>query len=162
MQKTYQIGERTLTVDATPDGPGRYRAKLEGREVTVEVRARQLVVDGRVYPIAVARDRDRTWVQVGPETFLCETVRGKRPGAAGKGSKDPNVKSPMAGKVLKVFVAVGDAVTAGQKLISLEAMKMENELHAAVAGKVTSIPVQVGQPIQPGDLLIAIEPAPAS
>lgn len=161
MQKTFQIGDRTITVDATAKGPGRWRAKLDGREVTVEVRPRHLVVDGRAYPIAVAKDRDRTWVQVGTETFACEPVRGRRPGAAGKGAKDPNIKSPMAGKVLKIFVAVGDAVTAGQKLISLEAMKMENELHAAVAGKVTRIPVQVGQAIQPGDLLIAVEPAPA-
>jgi biotin carboxyl carrier protein len=166
MQRTYQVGDRAFAVELEADAsaPGVYRARVDGHELTVEVRPptgspRVLIVDGTSYPIASARDRDRTWVQVLAETFACDLVRGKRPAGAGGGRKDPEVKSPIAGKVLKLFVAPGDTVTAGQKLISVEAMKMENEIHASLAGKVARIAVTVGQPIQSGDLLLVIDPA---
>ena len=167
MQKTIQIGDTTHTVTLEPDGPGCFTATLSGRKLKLSVRPvngapRVLIVDGKPYPIAVAKDRDRTWVQVLAETFQCETVRGKKPaGAAGK--KDPVVRCPIAGKVLKLFVAVGDKVVAGQKLISIEAMKMENEIHASLDGTVAKIAVAAGQPTQPGDILMVIEPsAPSS
>ena len=168
MQKTIQVGDATHTVDveADPAIPGRFRARIGEREVSVELKpvtgaARVLVVDGKPYSIAIARDRERTWVQVGPEAFQCETVQGrKRAGAAGK--LVPEVKSPIAGKVLKLFVKVGDAVAAGQKLISIEAMKMENEIHATLAGTVARVPVQAGQTVQPGDLLLVLEPEKAA
>ena len=166
MQRTYQVGERAFAVEIEADAsaPGVYRARVDGQDHRVELRPstgtpRVLVVDGTSYPIATARDRDTTWVQVLAETFACELVRGKRPGAAGGGRKDPEVKCPIAGKVLKLFVQAGDTVAAGQKLISVEAMKMENEIHASLAGRVARVAATVGQPVQPGDLLMVIDPA---
>lgn len=166
MERTYQVGDRSFVValEADASAPGVYRAKVDGRELTVEVRPpagapRVLIVDGKPYPIAVARDRDRTWVQVLTETFACDLVRGRRRGSALGGKKNPEVHCPIAGKVLKIFVQPGDEVAQGQKLISVEAMKMENEIHASMAGKVARIAVAVGQPTQPGDLLLVIEPA---
>ena len=62
----------------------------------------------------------------------------------------------MAGKVLSVPVKEGDAVTAGQVLLTFEAMKMENEVMAPSAGTVTKVFVAVGAQIEAGTQLIQI------
>ncbi len=72
--------------------------------------------------------------------------------------KDPKqVASTMPGMVVSVPVQVGDKVTAGQKLLSLEAMKMETQVNATVDGKVAEILVERGTQVETGDLLVRIE-----
>ncbi len=66
------------------------------------------------------------------------------------------VKSPLPGLVLKVFVNVGDTVKAGQKLIILEAMKMENSIESVKDGKVSSVNVKQGESVLEGDVLLVI------
>ncbi len=67
------------------------------------------------------------------------------------------VDCPMPGTILDIKVNVGDAVTEGQVLIILEAMKMENEITAPSAGTVDSIPVSKGAPVNAGDVLISLK-----
>ena len=66
------------------------------------------------------------------------------------------IKSPLPGTVLAVKVAVGDSVKAGQTLVVLEAMKMENNIDADREGTVTQILVQQGATVQEGDSIIVI------
>ena len=68
-----------------------------------------------------------------------------------------SVKCPLPGTVLSVKVAVGDTVAAGQTLVVLEAMKMENNIDAERAGVVKQILVQQGATVMEGDVLIVIE-----
>ncbi|HEU0034736.1 MAG TPA: biotin/lipoyl-containing protein [Kofleriaceae bacterium] len=65
-----------------------------------------------------------------------------------------SIRAPIAGKVVKVLVAVGDVVAAGSPVIVLEAMKMENELVAERGGTVTQIPKTAGQAVDTGELLV--------
>ncbi len=65
--------------------------------------------------------------------------------------------SPMPGKVVKVFVKVGDDVTEGQSVVVVEAMKMENELKAPKAGKVTEVTAVEGTTVENGSKLVVIE-----
>ena len=67
------------------------------------------------------------------------------------------VCSPMPGKVVKVFVKVGDEVTEGQSVVVVEAMKMENELKAPRAGKVTEVTAIEGIAVENGSKLVVIE-----
>ena len=67
------------------------------------------------------------------------------------------MKCPLPGTVLSVKVAVGDTVAAGQTLVVLEAMKMENDIKADRDGKVTAIKVSKGESILEGTDLIIIE-----
>jgi biotin carboxyl carrier protein len=64
--------------------------------------------------------------------------------------------APVPGKIVNVFVKVGDAVEEGAPLVVLEAMKMENELRAPKKGKVTVVAVQKGDTAQRGQLLVGI------
>lgn len=68
-----------------------------------------------------------------------------------------SVKCPLPGTILSVKVAVGDSIAAGQTLVVLEAMKMENNIDADRAGVVKQILVQQGATVMEGDVLIVIE-----
>ena len=63
----------------------------------------------------------------------------------------------MPGKVIRVLVSVGDDVEAGQGLIVVEAMKMQNEMKAARAGRVVSVAAVAGATVNAGEILAAIE-----
>ena len=78
-----------------------------------------------------------------------------RPKAEGGNAK--HVAAPMPGAVVAVAVAVGDEVAAGQKLLTLEAMKMETTLHAERAGKVAEVLARPGVQVEGGDLVIRFE-----
>ena len=67
-----------------------------------------------------------------------------------------DVRAIIPGRVVSVAVAVGDDVEAGQRLLSVEAMKMENELRAPRAGTVDRIAVAAGQTVELGDTLITL------
>ncbi len=65
--------------------------------------------------------------------------------------------APMPGKIIDVHVNVGDSVTANQRVMVLEAMKMENEIVAEKDGVIASINVAKGDMVNPGDTLFSIE-----
>jgi pyruvate carboxylase len=67
------------------------------------------------------------------------------------------VAAPMPGAVVSIVVAVGEEVAAGQKLCTLEAMKMETTLYAEVAGKVADVAIRPGTQVEGGDLLIRLK-----
>ncbi|HSL93568.1 MAG TPA: biotin/lipoyl-containing protein [Bacillota bacterium] len=73
-------------------------------------------------------------------------------GPAGAGS----ATAPMPGTILDVKVSVGDQVKAGQTVVILEAMKMENEIGAPIDGTVKEVRVQKGATVNPGDVLVTI------
>ncbi len=66
------------------------------------------------------------------------------------------VRAIIPGRVISVDVAVGDIVAAGQRLLAVEAMKMENELRAPRDGIVERVTTATGQTVEPGDTLIVI------
>jgi len=82
---------------------------------------------------------------------------------ASKGSRRPratsdsDVTTPMPGRIVAVNVAVGDSVKAGDTVLTVEAMKMENQVHAPVSGTVTAIHVIVGDNVNPDECLMIID-----
>lgn len=86
------------------------------------------------------------------EMLLHESL--KRDGSIGK-QKD--VKAGMPGKIIQIFVKPGDEVKAGQPLIIMEAMKMENEIRAVASAQVKEIKIQQGDSVETGQVLIVFE-----
>ena len=80
--------------------------------------------------------------------------RGRTEGVTG-GPLD--VRAIIPGRIVALNVAPGDAVTAGQQLLVLEAMKMQNELRASRDGTVDRVAIAVGETVEVGDLLLVIE-----
>ena len=123
-----------------------------------------LVLDGRSYSFAVAASGSRgKWtlidrgepvdVEVLDErTRHIQSLVGAGKTQAGGGA----VKAPMPGLVVKVLVEPGSSVAAGQGLVVLEAMKMENEIKATAAGVVESIAVRPGQAVEKGAPLVVL------
>lgn len=85
---------------------------------------------------------------------LRERATSASEAAAHHGPTD--VRAIIPGRVVSVAVAVGDGVAAGQRLLSVEAMKMENELRAPRAGTVERIAVASGQTVELGDTLVVL------
>ena len=119
--------------DADPNSQGRqYRCVVDGDG---------LVIGGRRYGFAVDDPR---------------SLAGRR--GAGAGTEGPRpVKAPMPGRVVRVLVEVGDEVDAGQGVVVIEAMKMQNELKAPKAGRVVRVGVAVGDTVGLGDVLAVVE-----
>ena len=74
--------------------------------------------------------------------------------AAGAGGG--SIAVPMQGTIVKVLVAVGDQVEAGQPVCVLEAMKMENQINAETSGEVKEVKVEAGQAVGAGDVVVVI------
>jgi len=112
------------------------------------VRLHEVEVEGRRFEVRV----------VEPEPPWAELARRRaergRGGSAGPGQEA--VVSPMQGTVLKVQVSDGDEVEAGAVICVIEAMKMENEVHAHRAGVVTDLSIAEGQPIANGQRICVI------
>lgn len=77
--------------------------------------------------------------------------------AAAPSAGAQTIDCPMPGTILDIKVKAGDAVTAGQILVILEAMKMENEIVAPGAGTVDAVMVTKGQAVNAGDLLVSLK-----
>jgi acetyl-CoA/propionyl-CoA carboxylase, biotin carboxylase, biotin carboxyl carrier protein len=113
------------------------------------VSVRSVEVDGRRFEVRVLR----------PEPGFAELGRRRRERSRGRGAAGAGrdaVISPMQGTVLAVEVAEGDEVEAGQVLCIVEAMKMENEVHAHRAGRVTDLSIVAGQPVKTGQIICVV------
>jgi biotin carboxyl carrier protein len=117
--------------------------------------------NGRNYSIRIYRKPVSGWnVEIEGRTMAVD-VRDPRErvrrGAGAGGAGRQNVIAPMPGKVVRVLVAVGDAVEAGQGLIVVEAMKMQNEMKSSKAGTVVQILTEAGATVAVGETLVVIE-----
>ncbi len=75
------------------------------------------------------------------------------PAQGGAGS----VNAPMPGTILRINKNVGDTVAAGESVVVLEAMKMENDINAPKAGKIKTLTVSQGQTVAAGEMLFEVE-----
>lgn len=120
----------------------------------------EVIVNGQNYTVEVDKSIETTKtpklmrsVAVPSTDASPSTAKTSSPGAP-KGSG--TIKSPLPGKVLNLLVAVGDNVSIGQKIVVLEAMKMENNINSDKEGKVSAVKVKKGDNVMEGDILVVI------
>lgn len=109
-------------------------------------------VDGQVFEVEVE--------EVGPEPVREPRAEREEPprGEPPRPSAGEAVSAPLPGLVVEVRVKEGEEVEAGQVLLVLEAMKMENEIPSPRAGRVSRVMARPGEAVNAGDPLVILEP----
>jgi biotin carboxyl carrier protein len=144
------VGDRVYQVDAAIARPGVYSLLLDGQQHEVAVRPLGAQSDGSWW---VSGGGTAGAVQVqDPLAHLASQAV-----AAKGGRRKRQVTAYMPGRVVALLVQEGEEVKAGQGVVVLEAMKMENEIRAEHDGVVTKILVQPGQSVDGGNPLFEME-----
>lgn len=172
MRYEVEVGPRTHQVDVhRTDGTFTVLVDGESRRVDaarVDARTLSLIVeDGvrlcRTYEVTIAPDpaSGDLLVYVGaipvPVGLNSRRRWGRRDDASASGTGPDRITAPMPGKIVRVLVQTGEAVRARQPVVVVEAMKMENELHAGRDGRVAEIHAREGMSVDAGKLLIVIQ-----
>jgi biotin carboxyl carrier protein len=124
--------------------------------VEIEPGVYSLLADGNSYEARVVGDE----IAIGGVRFRFEIEdprQWKRSAREADAHGRASIHAAMPGKVVRVLVSRGDEVTAGQGILVIEAMKMQNELKAPRAGRVTDIEVKENDSVNAGALLAVIE-----
>lgn len=126
----------------------------------VEPGVYSILLNGASFEVRIAPEGTAYAVTAAGFQFTVE-VRDPRDMAprvsATPGRAHQEFRVPMPGKVIRVLVAEGSEVAAGQGLVVVEAMKMQNEMRAALPGRVTQVRAKEGDTVAAGDVLITIE-----
>ncbi len=112
-----------------------------------------IIVDQHPHEIVI--DPDLRWLRDHTGIHFLE-MRDLEAGVARPISRDGRIKAPIPGLIKAVLVTVGQRVEAGEPIIVLEAMKMENEVHAPKSGVVTQISIKPGQDVTLHEVLAEI------
>ena len=163
---TGPTGKKLRTVELERDAD-RWKFFLDGQPVTVDAveidaNTLSLLIDGQSCEVRITQSPDGLLnLQTGLQEFTAEVAdprawRGRRYGALEVEGRQ-QVVAPMPGKVVRVLVKQGDAVEAGQGLLVVEAMKMQNEIHSPKSGKVEKLLATEGQAVNAGEVLLWVE-----
>ena len=151
---TMRLDGRVYHVDAKRMPSQIVSILLDGRSYDVDLEKlakRGDSLDGRIH--VRVRGRVIRFEMLDERRVKMKEAQSFRSDIAGAAS----VNSPMPGKVLKILAQEGDEITAGQGVVVIEAMKMENELRAPKAGKVKSLHVKEGEAVEAGAHLLTIK-----
>ena len=155
----FRVGEEELSIEYRARRDGRFRVLADGNELLATAYACgsgdvDMEVDGRRLAFAVDRHGD-TWLVHG-ESGGFELRQQPRYPVAGLEDAGGGLFAPMPGAVLATEVCAGDAVTRGQLVLILEAMKMEHRITAPRDGTIGELCVAVGDQVENGQLLATL------
>jgi len=164
-----------MLLDATVDGrqvrvdvrgqAGRYTVVIDGQAWDVDARAEaggfmSLLAGGKSHAAALERRPGGYTVHLREDTIDVELVPAA-PGTAAPAKRTAagpsRVTAPMPGRLVRILVQPGQQVRAGEGLVVMEAMKMENELRAPRAGRVAEVHVRERQAVEMGALLVVLD-----
>jgi len=166
MKYEVHIAGKTRTVELTRDG-ARWQVSLDGASTDVDAieiapGIFSVLLNGESHEIRVAPNPDGTLtIHDGPNEFKAEVVdprawRGRKHGAVEAEGRQ-QIVAPMPGKVIRLLVKPGDKVEAGQGLLVVEAMKMQNEVKSPKTGTVEKLLAKESQAVNAGDILAWID-----
>jgi biotin carboxyl carrier protein len=155
-------GKKTRHVELERDANG-WRVTLDGQPVAADAaeiapHTLSILLDGQSHEIHVTPAADGTLnLQTGVQEFAAEVLdprawSGRRHGGVEAEGRQ-QVVAPMPGKVVRLLVKPGEHVEAGQGLLVVEAMKMQNEIRSPKGGTVERVLVKEGQPVNAGEVL---------
>jgi biotin carboxyl carrier protein len=166
MKFDVQISGKTYAVELQRESD-RWQISLDGvaldaDAVEISPNVFSVLLNGESYEVRLATASDgRLTLHTRHHEFVAEVVdprawRGRRHGAVeAKGRQQ--IVAPMPGKVVRLLVKAGDKVEAGQGLLVVEAMKMQNEVRSPKTGTVERLLAKVGEPVNAGEVLAWID-----
>jgi len=158
-------GKKVRIVEFERDAE-RWEISLDGKVVNadaveIDSNTLSLLLDGQSYEVRITPSPDGALkLQTGLQEFTAEVVdprawRGRTHGALEVEGRQ-HVAAPMPGKVVRLLVQAGDKVEAGQGILVVEAMKMQNEIRSPKAGTIERLHVKEGQPVNAGEVLCIV------
>jgi biotin carboxyl carrier protein len=166
MKYDVRIGDRTRTVELRCNSD-RWEISLDGKAIDADAiqiapNIFSVLLNGESFEVRIAPASDgRLTLQTRHHEFTAELVdprawRGRRHGAVEAEGRQ-QIVAPMPGKVVRLLVKVGEKVEAGQGLLVVEAMKMQNEVRSPKTGMVERLLAKEGQPVNAGEVLAWID-----
>jgi pyruvate carboxylase subunit B len=157
MKWIFPVGDERIEIDLSAESAHEW-TQIRPGDYLLRVGTRTFTIDS----IRVADDQVHFRFDSVPyslpyldeQAAMLEKLGFRKTASASKG----DLKAPMPGRIISVHVNVGDVVSSGQRLIVLEAMKMENELRSIVDGTVSAIHAQPGQSVEKNIVLIEVQP----
>lgn len=159
------VADKTHRIELQREGAG-WRCKFDGQEMRVDAVATQggvlsLLIDGKSYEVKLENTGAETNIVLGRQRFPVQvrdprSLRSRRTAAA-DGAGPRKITAPMPGKVVRILATVGTEVEAGQGVVVIEAMKMQNELKSPKKGTVSKLNVKEGAAVEAGQSLAEVE-----
>jgi biotin carboxyl carrier protein len=147
------VDGRRYSLEASVVKPGLFLLQWASRSIEVSI----LPAEKFSSVATVSIEGQRMSVEILDGRKLLErTVRQSDRGGASE------IRSPMPGKIVRVLLAAGADVVAGQGIVVMEAMKMQNEMKSSMSGRIRKIEVVEGETVRSGDLIAVVESIPAS
>ena len=148
----------------TERAPGRFEIAVAGKlhelqAVAVDAHQARCIIDGVMQRAVFHRDGAQLWLAHDGQAHAVEDRTYASAARRGETGGDGRVRAAMNGRVVAVLVAPGQAVQAGQAVLTLEAMKMEHAHHAPVAGVVATLHAAAGEQVAAGRVVVEISPA---
>lgn len=158
------IGGRSydIEIEAVPQSETDLKITVDGTSFPVTVQSVHdpesldwILIGNRSYEVVM--DRDLQWIEAYGRRYGDLSVVDLEARTARPASRDGRIKAPIPGIIMRILVSEGQQVSAGQSVVVLEAMKMENEVRAPRAGVVRKLNVTPGQGVMLNELLAEIE-----
>jgi len=176
MLQRFELGGAPCQGALVQQGQQRFSTRVDGHDSVLQVVAHagssarssagsglagrsRIVVDGLADMAVWHRDGATLWFQFAGRPWVVTDRSRAAATRAGAGASDGKLRASMNGRVVALQVAVGDTVTAGQPLLTLEAMKMEHVHAAPCAGRVAALHVSLGEQVAAHRVVVEIEPA---
>ncbi len=165
VQLASSSGEKKRVIELEREAAG-WRVTLDGRPVAVDAvevapNIVSILLEGQSFEISVTPSPDgKLKLQTGSREFTAEVIdprawSGRRHGNVEAEGRQ-QIVAPMPGKVVRLLVKAGDHVEAGQGLLVVEAMKMQNEIRSPKSGTLERVLAKEGQPVNAGEVLCVV------
>ena len=157
--------KQSRIIELERDASG-WHVTLDGRPLAVDAveiapNTISILLDGQCFEISVTQSPDgKLKLQTGSHEFTAEVIdprawSGRRHGTLEAEGRQ-QILAPMPGKIVRILVREGDPVEAGQGLLVVEAMKMQNEIRSPKSGTIERVLATEGQPVNAGEILCIV------
>jgi biotin carboxyl carrier protein len=143
------------------------KIEVNGNSYDVEVIGKKAIVNGKQIDLEIDEEDE---IVIGQDHFFLDFLEEGEPSlmivnglsyvvtkSVLESTQVRDLKAPIGGQIIGIFASEGDSVARGQILVTLEAMKMENQVKSTVKGRIKAVRVKKGQLVKSGETLLTFE-----